>query len=88
MRGDGAMRATKFRGVRCVVSPPDGCFFVSVHSKEVEVLCFDTVSQVFILHGLRRVSVTQVVASRGGCTIGYGVSIVRVIVRYETGRGD
>ena len=27
-------------------------FFVSVHSKDVKVLCFDTVSQVFILKEL------------------------------------
>jgi hypothetical protein len=26
--------------------------FVTIHSKEIEVLCFDTVLQVFILDGL------------------------------------
>ena len=29
-------------------------FFVSVHSAGVEVLCFDTLLQVFILRGLAR----------------------------------
>ena len=40
--------------------PPLG-FFVSVHSRGVEVVCFDTVPQVFILNGLRWISVAQMV---------------------------
>ena len=39
-----------------VEAPPLG-FFVSVHSKEDEVVCFDTVLQVFILLGLAGVYV-------------------------------
>jgi hypothetical protein len=39
---------------------PPLAIFVSVHSKGNEVLCFDTISQVFILNGLAgRIDVSQ-----------------------------
>jgi hypothetical protein len=37
---------------RSVVPPPHGINFVTVHSKEHEVVCFVTFSQLFILLGL------------------------------------
>jgi hypothetical protein len=41
-------------------------FFVSVHSTDFKVLCFDTVSQVFILQRLRQFGHNYLVTPRVG----------------------